>query len=202
MRPRARAEAEGWGERAIVVAGGSAEAYSGPPDPPLPDFEETWALVGGRWRSMTAQPAPRCGSRWVGSCRSAPVQLGQGWGGDGLVFACAARAGWGDPIGPHAHPRRPVGPTVGQYPFDVLYADILSMAKTHDYDAEKGTYAIDGHQERVGESIFLFAPSCVTVTNTSHDEASTPTVVSRDVETEQQQDAVSAPSPAWGAAAL
>ena len=24
-----------------------------------------------------------------------------------------------------------------------------------------GTYAIDGHQERVGESIFLFAPSCV-----------------------------------------
>ena len=28
-----------------------------------------------------------------------------------------------------------------------------------------GTFAIDGHQERVGESIFLFAPSCVTVTN-------------------------------------
>ena len=27
-----------------------------------------------------------------------------------------------------------------------------------------GTYAIDGHQERVGESIFLFAPSCVNVT--------------------------------------
>ena len=26
-----------------------------------------------------------------------------------------------------------------------------------------GTYAIDGHQERVGESIFLFAPSCVNV---------------------------------------
>ena len=65
-----------------------------------------------------------------------------------------------------------------------------------------GTFAIDGHQERVGESIFLFAPSCVTVTNTSHDEASTPTVVSRDAEVEQQQDTTAAPSPAWGAAAL
>ena len=64
-----------------------------------------------------------------------------------------------------------------------------------------GTFAIDGHQERVGESIFLFAPSCVTVTNTSHDEASPPTVVSRDAEAEQQQEAAAAPSPAWGAAA-
>ncbi len=27
-----------------------------------------------------------------------------------------------------------------------------------------GTYAIDGHQERIGENIFLFTPSCVTVT--------------------------------------
>ncbi len=26
-----------------------------------------------------------------------------------------------------------------------------------------GTYAIDGHQERIGESIFLFTPSCVQV---------------------------------------
>ncbi len=65
-----------------------------------------------------------------------------------------------------------------------------------------GTFAIDGHQERVGESIFLFAPSCVTVTNTSHHEASTPTVVSRDAEAEQQQEAAAAPSPAWGATAL
>ena len=29
-----------------------------------------------------------------------------------------------------------------------------------------GTYAIDGHQERIGESIFLFTPSCVNVTST------------------------------------
>ena len=35
-----------------------------------------------------------------------------------------------------------------------------------------GTYAIDGHQERVGESIFLFAPSCVSVTNSYSEEAS------------------------------
>ena len=58
-----------------------------------------------------------------------------------------------------------------------------------------GTFAIDGHQERVGESIFLFAPSCVTVTTAASDEASSPTIVSREI-SEPQQDA--APSPAWG----
>ena len=31
-----------------------------------------------------------------------------------------------------------------------------------------GTYAIDGHQERVGESIFLFAPSCVNAVSYTH----------------------------------
>lgn len=65
-----------------------------------------------------------------------------------------------------------------------------------------GTFAIDGHQERVGESIFLFAPSCVTVTNTSHEEASSPTVVSREADVAEQPEADAAPSPAWGAAAL
>ena len=65
-----------------------------------------------------------------------------------------------------------------------------------------GTFAIDGHQERVGESIFLFAPSCVTVTNTSHEEASSPTVVSREADAAEQSEANAAPSPAWGAAAL
>ena len=39
---------------------------------------------------------------------------------------------------PSARPRQPVGPTLGSYPFDVLYADIVSMAKTHDYDATTG----------------------------------------------------------------
>ena len=57
-----------------------------------------------------------------------------------------------------------------------------------------GTFAIDGHQERVGESIFLFAPSCVTVTTATSEEASSPTIVARD--TTPEQDA--APSPAWG----
>lgn len=56
-----------------------------------------------------------------------------------------------------------------------------------------GTYAIDGHQERIGESIFLFTPSCVQV---STQPGGMPTV-------EQPQPQVrvaarpSAPTPAW-----
>ena len=61
-----------------------------------------------------------------------------------------------------------------------------------------GTFAIDGHQERVGESIFLFAPSCVTVTNTSQEEASAPTVVSKEVAPASVESSV-APPPAWSA---
>ncbi|MEX1317822.1 MAG: cell division protein SepF [Synechococcaceae cyanobacterium] len=57
-----------------------------------------------------------------------------------------------------------------------------------------GTFAIDGHQERVGESIFLFAPSCVTVTTAGGEESASSSVVSRD--SAHEQDA--APSPAWG----
>lgn len=59
-----------------------------------------------------------------------------------------------------------------------------------------GTFAIDGHQERVGESIFLFAPSCVTVTAAVSEEVSTSTAttVSRELGDQQQ----AAPSPAWG----
>ncbi|MEB3242370.1 MAG: cell division protein SepF [Cyanobacteriota bacterium] len=61
-----------------------------------------------------------------------------------------------------------------------------------------GTYAIDGHQERVGESIFLFAPSCVTVTAAAAEEAASPTVSAnhRSSAIETQQEA--APTPAWG----
>lgn len=59
-----------------------------------------------------------------------------------------------------------------------------------------GTFAIDGHQERIGESIFLFAPSCVSVTTALGDETASPTVVQRDVSSHAEQDA--APSPAWG----
>ena len=57
-----------------------------------------------------------------------------------------------------------------------------------------GTFAIDGHQERVGESIFLFAPSCVTVTTAGAEDAASPSVLSRDQAHEQE----AAPSPAWG----
>lgn len=39
---------------------------------------------------------------------------------------------------PGHRPRQPKGPTVGQYPFDVLYADIVDMVDSHDYDAESG----------------------------------------------------------------
>ncbi len=63
-----------------------------------------------------------------------------------------------------------------------------------------GTFAIDGHQERIGESIFLFAPSCVTVTNSVHDEVSTPTSVAKESEPLASEPAASAPPPAWGEA--
>jgi cell division inhibitor SepF len=61
-----------------------------------------------------------------------------------------------------------------------------------------GTCAIDGHQERVGESIFLFAPSCVTVSTLGSEESASPTVVSssRIPGSPEAQDA--APAPAWG----
>ena len=56
-----------------------------------------------------------------------------------------------------------------------------------------GTFAIDGHQERVGESIFLFAPSCVNVTNSFQEEASPSTVAEN-----TPKDVSQAPEPAWG----
>ncbi len=60
-----------------------------------------------------------------------------------------------------------------------------------------GTFAIDGHQERVGESIFLFAPSCVSVTNSFQEEASPSTVLTKDPDPMQEEDEP-APPPAWG----
>lgn len=57
-----------------------------------------------------------------------------------------------------------------------------------------GTYAIDGHQERIGESIFLFTPNCVQV--------STPSEYEEDVFMGQPQTMPMAgqmpPAPAWG----
>ena len=60
-----------------------------------------------------------------------------------------------------------------------------------------GTFAIDGHQERVGESIFLFAPSCVTVTNSSQEEASPSTVATKGTDVVKQETSP-APTPEWG----
>jgi len=60
-----------------------------------------------------------------------------------------------------------------------------------------GTYAIDGHQERVGESIFLFAPSCVNVTSSSPEEASPSNVPSQNTP-QYNFENNTAPEPAWG----
>ncbi len=59
-----------------------------------------------------------------------------------------------------------------------------------------GTYAIDGHQERIGESIFLFTPNCVQV--------STPTDVEDDMPMAPHQAPMMdprnvPPAPAWTA---
>lgn len=56
-----------------------------------------------------------------------------------------------------------------------------------------GTYAIDGHQERIGESIFLFTPSCVQVSTQSGIVHETPQSQPRPVSRP------AAPSPAWAA---
>ena len=61
-----------------------------------------------------------------------------------------------------------------------------------------GTYAIDGHQERVGESIFLFAPSCVNVTSSSSEEASPSNLSSKNTTPQYNLENKPAPEPAWG----
>ena len=60
-----------------------------------------------------------------------------------------------------------------------------------------GTYAIDGHQERVGESIFLFAPSCVNVTSSFPEEAS-PSNISNKNTSPYNLESNTTPEPAWG----
>ena len=64
-----------------------------------------------------------------------------------------------------------------------------------------GTFAIDGHQERIGESIFLFAPSCVSVTSSFQEEAS-PSNKSPQSIYESNLETKSAPEPAWGESKL
>ncbi len=64
-----------------------------------------------------------------------------------------------------------------------------------------GTYAIDGHQERVGESIFLFAPSCVNVTSSFSEEASPSNAHTKETPQNDLGNNI-APKPAWGNAKL
>ena len=64
-----------------------------------------------------------------------------------------------------------------------------------------GTYAIDGHQERVGESIFLFAPSCVNVTSSFPEEAS-PSNISNKKQSLYDMESNTTPAPAWGESKL
>ena len=64
-----------------------------------------------------------------------------------------------------------------------------------------GTYAIDGHQERVGESIFLFAPSCVNVTS-SFPEDATPSTTPIKNSSQYDLENNSTPEPAWGRSKL
>jgi cell division inhibitor SepF len=58
-----------------------------------------------------------------------------------------------------------------------------------------GTYALDGHQERIGDSIFLFAPSCVQVTSQSSVLNEAPMTQPRVVRP------TAAPAPSWSAEA-
>jgi cell division inhibitor SepF len=54
-----------------------------------------------------------------------------------------------------------------------------------------GTYAIDGHQERIGESIFLFTPSCVQVSTQMNMGNDVP------MQMPQARPARTTPSPSW-----
>lgn len=53
-----------------------------------------------------------------------------------------------------------------------------------------GTYAIDGHQERVGESIFLFTPNCVQVVTQSGATVAPP-------QPQVRPNRPASPTPAW-----
>ncbi|MBE9181809.1 cell division protein SepF [Oculatella sp. LEGE 06141] len=58
-----------------------------------------------------------------------------------------------------------------------------------------GTYAIDGHQERIGESIFLFTPNCVQVSTQLGGTNESPAQQQPQMRTARP----TAPSPAWTA---
>jgi len=64
-----------------------------------------------------------------------------------------------------------------------------------------GTYAIDGHQERIGESIFLFTPSIVQVT-TSNGVVHEAAVNGANVQQKSSRSAGNTPTPAWASEAV
>ncbi len=59
-----------------------------------------------------------------------------------------------------------------------------------------GTYAIDGHQERIGESIFLFTPNCVSVSTQPGMANEIPTQVPQQP---MRSGRPMAPAPTWSA---
>jgi cell division inhibitor SepF len=63
---------------------------------------------------------------------------------------------------------------------------ILNMTLIRQEEAQRsvdfvagGTYAIDGHYERIGDNIFLFTPNCVQVTTPANATNTTNTVVNQ-----------------------
>ncbi|NEQ30036.1 MAG: cell division protein SepF [Leptolyngbya sp. SIO4C5] len=58
-----------------------------------------------------------------------------------------------------------------------------------------GTYAMDGHQERIGESIFLFTPNCVQVSTPSEIEDDMPMTMPQVPQSPAPRQAP--PTPAW-----
>lgn len=57
-----------------------------------------------------------------------------------------------------------------------------------------GTYAIDGNQERIGESIFLFTPNCVQVSSRSH---STPAMGTSQTSSQGNVHQMNPPTGSW-----
>ncbi|PSO46920.1 MAG: cell division protein SepF [Cyanobacteria bacterium SW_9_44_58] len=57
-----------------------------------------------------------------------------------------------------------------------------------------GTYAIDGNQERIGESIFLFTPNCVKVSSRSH---STPAMATSQGSSQSNVHQMTSPAENW-----
>jgi cell division inhibitor SepF len=81
---------------------------------------------------------------------------------------------------------------------------ILNMTLIRQEEAQRsvdfvagGTYAIDGHYERIGDNIFLFTPNCVQVstpTNVIHEVVNQPAAVNQT----NRSNRTSQPMTTWG----